>query len=150
MDKQKKMILIGVTVVVLIIASFWMISRKSSIQKETSDLEPTEEILPTVDDSVKVDLKSAVGLKEVLLTVKNIPEGTTSLRYALSYETVEGGLQGTDSTAEIKSSNFEKKITLGTCSSGTCVYHNVKGKIKVELIFTGGYGDKSFTKEYAL
>jgi len=79
-----------------------------------------------------------------------MPKNTNSLEYILSYETREGGLQGVNSTAEIIGNDFEKKITLGTCSSGTCVYHNIKGKIKVELIFKGDNGDRYFTKEYKI
>jgi len=47
-------------------------------------------------------------------------------------------------------SEYLKKITLGTCSSGKCVYHEVVGKIKVSLKFTGSYGEKIFEKEYEL
>ena len=79
-----------------------------------------------------------------------MPKNTNSLEYILSYETVEGGLQGVNSMAKITGSDFEKKITLGTCSSGTCVYHNIKDKIKIELVFKGDNEDKYFTKEYEL
>lgn len=151
MDKQKKMILIGITVVVLIIASFWLIGRKSSIQKETSDLEPTEEILPTVDDSVKVSLEGVSGNREVSLLVSNLPNGTESVDYELSYQTASQGLQGVIGTVPTDGeSSFKKKLTLGTCSSGTCVYHQVVGKIKLTLKFSGNYGEKIFEKEYEL
>jgi len=149
-SEYKKYFMIGGLIVLLLIVGYWLFSRTKSSQQKTNNVEPTEEVLPTVDSSVKVNLSSLMGAKEVLLSIKNIPTGTTNIEYVLSYETVEGGLQGVNSTAEIKGSDFEKKITLGTCSSGTCVYHNVKGKIKVELIFKGDYGDKSFVKEYEL
>ena len=123
--------------------------RKASVNnnKQAASL---DSVIPTIDGSVKINLTALTGKKEVLLSIKNMPINTTGLEYILSYETVEGGLQGVNSTAEITGRDFEKKITLGTCSSGTCVYHNIKDKIKVELIFKGNNEDKYFTKEYSI
>ena len=150
MDKRKKMILIGVTVLVLLAVGFLLINRKSS-NKEGSDLEPTEEILPTVDSSVKVTLEGVSGNREVLLAVEGVPSGTESVDYELSYQTASQGLQGVIGTIMTQGkSSFEKKLTLGTCSSGTCVYHQVVGKIKLTLKFTGDYGEKLFEKEVSI
>ena len=44
----------------------------------------------------------------------------------------------------------EKQLTLGTCSSGTCVYHKVEGKIQLTLKFSGDYGQKLYEKEHEL
>lgn len=125
-------------------------SGRKAVVNNNEQTAPLDGVVPTVDSSVKINLTAEAGKKEVLLSIKNMPLNTTGLEYILSYETVEGGLQGINSTAEITKRDFEKKITLGTCSSGTCVYHNVKGKIKMELIFKGNNGDKYFTKEYEL
>jgi hypothetical protein len=43
-----------------------------------------------------------------------------------------------------------RKIVLGTCSSGTCRYHNIVGDVKVFMKFTGDYGSKVFEKEFSL
>lgn len=151
LDQKTKMILGGVLVVLVIILGYWLfMGRKTTANNQGEQVVTSEEVIPTVDSSVKVSLTAQTGNKEVLLSIKNMPRGTNNLEYILSYETVEGGLQGVNSTAEITGSDFEKKITLGTCSSGTCVYHNIKGKIKVELIFKGDYGSKYFAKEYAI
>ncbi len=145
------MVLGGIFLVLFLLSSYWLlIGRKSSANKKNEQTAPLDGVIPTIDSSVKISLTALTGKKEVLLSIKNIPTNTTELEYILSYETVEGGLQGVNSTAEITEQDFEKKITLGTCSSGTCVYHNIKDEIKVELVFKGDYGERYFTKEYKL
>ena len=145
------MVLGGFFLVLFIFSGYWLlIGRKATVNNKNEQVIPTDAVIPTIDGSVRINLTPLAGRKEVMLSIKNMPKNTNNLEYILSYETIEGGLQGVNSTAEITDSDFEKKITLGTCSSGTCVYHNIKGKIKVELVFKGNNGDKYFTKEYAL
>ena len=141
----------GIFLVLFIFSGYWLlIGKKATVDNKSEQTAPSDDIVPTINSSVKISLTPLAGKKEVLLSIKNMPINTTGLEYILSYETVEGGLQGVNSTAEITGRDFEKKITLGTCSSGTCVYHNIKGKIKVELVFKGNNQDKYFTKEYEI
>lgn len=149
-NKKTMMVVGGVVAVLLVFFGLRLLMGKKASVKNNEETVSQDGIIPTVDDSVKISLTALTGKKEVLLSIKNIPAGTTNVEYILSYETVEGGLQGVNSTAEITGDYFEKKITLGTCSSGTCVYHNIKDKIKVELIFKGNSGDRYFTKEYSI
>ena len=151
LNRKITMIAGGIFLVLFVFSGYWLlIGRKENVNNKNEQIVPSEAIIPTVDSSVKISLTPLTGRKEVILSIKNMPKNTNSLEYILSYETREGGLQGVNSTAEIIGSDFEKKITLGTCSSGTCVYHNIKGKIKVELIFKGDNGDRYFTKEYKI
>ena len=151
LNQKTIMILGGVFLVLFIFSGYWLlIGRKTTSSNKNEQMVPSEAVIPTVDSSVRISLTPLTGKKEIMLSIKNIPKNTNSLEYILSYETAEGGLQGVNSTAEITGSDFEKKITLGTCSSGTCVYHNIKDKIKVELVFKGDSGDKYFTKEYEI
>ncbi len=152
MDK-KKMIIVAVVLVILLLGGVLVMSKKSTTQKPNAqDTLPTEEVIPTVDSSVKVNLTSSSAGREVLLQVKNVPSGTTSIDYELSYQTKQQGLQGVIGTVQPKNgeNDFEKKLTLGTCSSGTCIYHEVVGKIRLNLRFTGDYGNKVFEKEYEI
>jgi len=148
LNRKTMMIIGGVILVILIFVGFILLPGKPKVNNEKTT--PVDGVIPTIDSSVKISLTALTGKKEVLLSIKNMPINTTGLEYILSYETVEGGLQGVNSTAKITGRDFEKKITLGTCSSGTCVYHNIKDKIKVELIFKGNNEDKYFTKEYSI
>ncbi|MCX6732529.1 MAG: hypothetical protein NTV98_03230 [Candidatus Roizmanbacteria bacterium] len=82
---------------------------------------------------------------------KSVPNGTTSVDYELSYDTKGQGKQGVIGTiSSISGNSFEKQMTLGTCSSGRCVYHEVIGAIQVTLKFTGEYGEKVLSKEFTL
>ena len=151
LNKKTTMILGGVFLVLFIISGYWLlIGRKATVNNKNVQIAPSDGAMPTIDSSVKISLTALTGKKEVLLSIKNMPKNTNSLGYILTYETVEGGMQGIQSTAEITGSDFEKKITLGTCSSGTCVYQNIKSTIKLELVFKGNNGDKYFTKEYKI
>ncbi|KKP61229.1 MAG: hypothetical protein UR54_C0004G0003 [Candidatus Roizmanbacteria bacterium GW2011_GWA2_34_18] len=150
-NNKTTMVLGGFFLVLFVFSGYWLlIGRKATVNNRNEQVVPTDAVIPTIDSSVKISLTPLTGKKEVMLSIKNMPKNTNSLEYILSYETVEGGLQGVNSMAKITGSDFEKKITLGTCSSGTCVYHNIKDKIKIELVFKGDNEDKYFTKEYEL
>lgn len=151
MNKNKILIIVGVIVTVLIVGGVLIGSRQNrQTVKEEEELLPTEVVIPTVDKSVVIDLVSSSGGREVVLQIKKIPDGTEMIDYELSYQTSQQGLQGVIGTIELKSNQTEvdKRLTLGTCSSGTCVYHNVVGKIRLNLRFTGEYGDQVFEEEY--
>lgn len=153
MEKNRKLIvLVGLTLVVFLIVAYLFFARKSTINKGSEKISPTEEVIPTVDNTVKVDLAAKIAGKEVVLNIRFIPIGTSSIEYSLSYSTRQQGLQGVIGTITVPggSEQYEKQITLGTCSSGTCVYHEVMGRIKLTLKFNGDYGEKLFEKEYEL
>lgn len=151
---NKKMLIIGaVVVLVLVLGGVLLMGKKSANkQNQANSSIQNEAAIPTVDASVKVELKAQPGNKEVLLSVSNMPAGTKTLEYELSYEARNQGPQGviTQPIDVSNQSSYEKKITLGTCSSGTCVYHDVVGNISLSLKFTGAYGQRIFEKEFPL
>lgn len=149
--KQKKYLIISTIVLILLIAGYLLFGKSKTSKQNVVETESTEEILPTVDSSVKVSLTGLNNNREVLLEIANIPSGTESVDYELSYQTASKELKGIIGSVAIeKKSRIEKRLTLGTCSSGTCVYHQVFGKINLTLKFSGSYGDKILEKEYEL
>jgi len=150
MKLNKNFYIGGLIVLVLLVVGIFIFNRKQVNKQTTGDVSPTDQIIPTIDSSVKVSLTSQTGNKEILLKVSNMPKNTQSVDYELSYQTAQQGLQGVIGTITNEGDSFEKTLTLGTCSSGTCVYHQVVGKIKLTLKFTGDYGEKIFEKEYGL
>lgn len=163
MDKQKR-IIGGVALAVVLLFGVWFAVNSNNKNKNDgaqSVLENEPTIAP-VDSSVLVSLKSAVKKGEVIIEVKNAPDGTKKAEMELTYNREkrpedetdsdvipDGVLAGCDFKSGQKSC-VKEGITLGTCSSGVCRYHTVVGKIKLSVIFSGSYGERSFEKEYAL
>lgn len=150
--QKNKIIVIGIVVLLLIAVGAFAFTRNNSapVEETTSAEEQEEAPIPTVDSSVKVDLESLNGGKEVEISVSAAPKGTEDIDVELSYETSDKGLQGAIGTIMVENGSGSKKITLGTCSSGTCVYHDVSSDIKVYLKFNGDYGEQIFEKNFKL
>ncbi len=163
-DRKKLALIIGGVLLVVGIV-FFIVSNQAK-NKEALEALQNEEIIPTVDASVIVKLRPAKKSGEVLLTVENAPKGTKGIDYELTYDAMstegtgekvpqgaigkcynKGGSQNWTCKQQAESG---EAITLGTCSSGTCVYHKVVGPIKVTLGFEGSYGKRIFEKEYDL
>lgn len=154
--KQKQIgIVLGIIFVliigVVVVRYITQRTKKPEAQTQKNVLEE-ENIVPTVDSNTSVSLTYASQGKELLLKVSGIPHSTTSVEYVVSYETKQQGFQGVQGTitTDTEKTSIEKQFTLGTCSSGRCVYHEVVGALKLELKFTGSFGEKFFEKEYTL
>ena len=163
MDKQKKMI-VGMVLTVVLLFGIWFAvnSNNKNNDRDTQSVLENEPTIAPVDSSVGVTLKSAVKKGEVIIEVKNAPDGTKKAEMELTYNREkrpedetdsdvipDGVLAGCDFKSGQKSC-VKEGITLGTCSSGVCRYHTVVGKIKLSIIFSGSYGERSFEKEYSL
>ncbi|PIU37242.1 hypothetical protein COS77_01275 [Candidatus Roizmanbacteria bacterium CG06_land_8_20_14_3_00_34_14] len=166
LNNKKTLILGGVLLVLFIFFSYWiLVGSKNTVNKKDEQIVSSDNILPTVDSSVKVNLISTKK-GEAVLSINSAPNGTKSIEFEMSYLVVnednsEGGgavSQGAIGKCYEASNVWEcgepsqsgRKIILGTCSSGVCRYHNITGPIRVSLKFSGNYGEKIFTKEYKM
>jgi len=148
--KQVIIIIIAVLVLVGVGLGIFFSQKKSKVAEQPQKKEELGAI-PTVDASTVVTLSALPGNKEIVLKSIGTPNGTSSVEYELSYNTKSQGLQGAMGTiSNLVGNTFERQITLGTCSSGRCVYHEVIGGIQVTLKFTGEYGEKVLSKEFTL
>ncbi len=151
---NKKIVIASIVIIlVLISGGIYLVNRQNAkTQSQTDSSIQNDTAIPTVDPSVKVSLEALPGKKEVRLSVENMPKGTKTLEYELSYEARNQGPQGviTQPIDVSGQTSYEKTITLGTCSSGTCVYHDVISNISLSLKFTGSYGQRIFEKEFPL
>lgn len=150
---KQYMIIAAIAIVILVgLGAVMFKNSKAPAQKTPAKQLDASDAIPTVDATVKVDVEGVQGNKELMITVSGMPSGTQMVDYELSYETKAQGLQGIigSVTPEEGKDSFEKKVTLGTCSSGTCVYHQVQGPIKVTLKFGGSYGERLFEKNFTL
>src|SRR3990167_8035163 len=151
--KNKNVIIAGLVILaIIIVGGFLLLSRNKSQkpeQNQTGNVLPQVEVIPTVDETVIVELITNKAKTEVTLSISNFPKGTTHLEYSLSYPVVDGTIQGTETTEPVdvsSESKYEKKILLGTESSGSRVYHKVSGPINIEIKFSGEYGQKVYQK----
>jgi len=145
------MIVAGVVVVVVIVGLYIALRSTNTTKEVPTQQQTPSDTIPTVDASTTVELKPVAGNKEIILTARGVPQGTSAVDYELSYETKAQGTQGVIGTVTtIANNTFEKQMTLGTCSSGKCVYHEVIGSIHVTLKFSGSYGEKILEKEFSL
>jgi len=150
---MKKNVIFGVVGLLILIGIGLGIYFSQQKSKTVEQPQKKEELgaIPTVDASTTVTLAALPGNMEMVLKSEGIPNGTNSVDYELSYDTKSQGKQGVIGTiSSITGNSFEKQMTLGTCSSGRCVYHEVVGAIQVTLKFTGEYGEKVLSKEFTL
>ena len=156
--KNKNIVITGVIVLVLVIVGAFLTSRNGSGSKKSvndTSILPENEVIPTVDSSVIVTVSADKLKHEATISVEDYPDGTTGIEYALSYDaTVDGEAvpKGVIGSLEIdkKSSKVSKIVTLGTCSSGTCKYDKILGKVSLELKFQGDYGSQLYQGSFDL
>lgn len=148
-DKRLFLVLLLVLILILTFGVFFLRSKNNTQQKVSNKV--SEDKAKILKD-VQVEVNPAEGKENtILLLIKNIPEGTEMIEYELTYETEDKGLQGVIGTLDdIEGKSYEKEIFLGTCSSGVCVPHKVKGSITLLLRFAGSYGDVVFEKSYEI
>ncbi len=151
---NKTAVIVGsvLIIVVLLLVGYRFVFRGSSQPSTKNEALPTDELIPTVDSSVNVNLSLLPSGHDIDFSVKNIPNGTATIEYSFSYNTQSQGIQGVIGTVNLTGGehDYDINITLGTCSSGKCVYHQVVGSINLSLKFNGNYGVKVFQKDFSI
>ncbi len=141
------MVVGGIMVVLAGVVFFMSMQKPKVVEKVTQ--EQSQDVIPTVDASTKVDAEFFNGKKELKLKVSGIPKGTESIEAEVMYKTKQNIDQGTFGQIALATGE-SSKMTLGTCSSGRCVYHDVEGPIQVTIKFSGEYGEKVLSKNFSL
>ncbi len=151
LQKQHMMAIsvVAVLVAVIIIGILVMRKPKTGSSQQSSVL-PTQTVLPTVNPSVSVSLSPQNGGKQVTLSINGIPGGTKTIEYEISYNASNRESPGIYSilNTDPNEKTWSKTFDVGTCSSGVCIYDKVVGGMKVQLKFTGSYGEQIFEKEF--
>ncbi len=155
--KNKNMLIVGGVILLLVVVGLFLTKSRNGADTDQTmeeDVLPDVEILPTVADTVKVDIKADAKKQEATLTINGVPVDTESIEYELSYESLIDGEKvpkGVIGTIEFDGKEpVSRKITLGTCSSGTCKYDKGITSIKASLKFTGTYGGQLYEGEFKL
>lgn len=150
-----KKIIIPVVIVLLIsigLIVYLKTRHVSQTEEETIIPSPTV-VLPTVSESIKVDLISKNSNKSVDLTIEGLTSEISSIEYELTYNTGAGLPRGVLGTINLKGEKKINKtdITLGTCSSGKCVYDTGVTSVNLSLKFNSTSGQSSvFQKNFSL
>ena len=148
---SKKYYIIGAVVLVLIVVGgIFLMNRNNTPQnaeQKESVFEEPDEVIPTVDPSVKVSIK---GTTDAVVTIEGIPDGTETIEYELSYSTKSGSMEGAIGLIQVEGSEAEEEVTFGTCSSGVCRYHEISGPVTGNFIFEGSYGKRMLEQEFTL
>lgn len=148
MKKNTIGLLVGGVLIVALGIFFFMSQQKPKVVEQVVE-NTAEDVIPTVDASTKVEAEFFNGKREMQLQVSGMPQGTESVEAQIMYKTKQNIDQGTFGQIDVDT-GMSSKMTLGTCSSGRCVYHDVDGSIQVTIKFSGEYGEKVLTKDFSL
>lgn len=151
---NKKIVIVVMIVVLALLGIAGTISLKSLTKKDVVEEVPTPTVaLPTVSESIKVDLTGKNNNKIIDLKIEGVLSDIESIEYELTYTTGAGlprGVLGKIKT-DGKSSITRNDIDLGTCSRGKCVYDTGVTSINLSLKFNSTSGTSSvFQKTYPL
>lgn len=150
-----KKIIIAVSILLLVSISliFYLKNRYISTSEEDVIVPTPTVVLPTVSESIKVNLISRNANKSVDLSIEGLTSDISSIEYELTYQTGIGIPRGMLGTINLKGEKSINKtdITLGTCSSGNCVYDTGVTSVNLSLKFNFSNGQSSvFQNSYSL
>ncbi len=150
--KKKWLIILVIFLVVLLFVGLIVFQLKKNNSNQSMIKPSPTPSLPLADSRIKVDLKPVNNGKEVILTITDFPKDLISVEYELTYTNQNGLPRGVLGTLRVenKTDKLERPITLGTCSSGRCVYDENVKNITVTLKFSTSKGPSRFQKEYSL
>lgn len=150
--KSKKFLVITAIAVILVFigSSLLILNNKNNTSSTTETDEDVS--LPKADPNIKVDLSPKDPGKTVLLSISSLPNNIQTIEYELTYKTADNKSEGLFGIIKLNSgeNSVERELTLGTCSSGVCKYHQVEGKGKLTIKFDGSKGASRFQKEFDL
>lgn len=128
MKKKILLILVAALILVVIIVAFIIKGRKSSSGSSNED----ESNVPVLSESQwpaisltptdKSDVSGSLGHWLTFKVEKINIEGAASMDYLLVYNTSDGGQQGVPGTIQLVGDSVEKKLLLGSESSGKYRY----------------------------
>jgi len=120
---------IGIGVFILLVAVFFVAKGLKSKTPPTGEEETNVSVLPqsqwpavTLTPTDKSDVKGSLGHWLVLKVQKIDVPGAASMDYLLVYSTSDGGQQGVPGTVALTGPDIERKLLLGSESSGKFRY----------------------------
>jgi hypothetical protein len=122
--KYLSVLLIVIAGLAAFLSGFYLFKSLTSSPQEklmkASEGEALQEL--SIDERPYVTLTPRPDGHELTLKITNVPEGFKAVEYELGYKNKDGVQQGATGKITVSSPVLERKILLGTCSSGRCRY----------------------------
>ncbi len=152
---MKGKIIISIIVGVVIIVAIGVLVIKNltkPISTNSSNSQNAKEEFIPLDSSVSVDLIPRADAKAVSLKVSNIPTGTDSIEFEISYDNDKGLRKGANGKIKVNGEKeIERKdILFGTCSKNVCTYDSGITSVSLTMRFNSDNGISIFTKDFPI
>jgi hypothetical protein len=150
--QNKKWVLMGVGVLVLVIVGFLVLmnQNKPTDEANSESVLPQSEKMEMVESSVKVAVKRSIDGKKAILNISGIPSKYEDIDYEFTYDTKGGVPRGVLGVLEVANGAVEKEIVLGSCSTNVCTYDEGVEKVTVNLKFNSPSESRVFEKQISL
>lgn len=147
---MKKYLLILIPVIIILSAIFAARSLISNKPVEEEVIPTPSVVLPTVSDTVKVNVLSNDNKRAVSIEVSGIPEDVESIDYELIYQTASGLARGVNGNRKVSDLPL-KDITLGSCSTGgKCTYDEGVASVDLVLKFNSPNGASIYRNTFPI
>ena len=136
---KNKLVLLGIGVVIVVIVValgiYFMNSKKAEVGTGP-EITAEEEAIQMNPEDIGLELTPNAAVTEVTMKITDVTK-FTAFDYEMSYDALvndESVPRGAIGSGEVNpgDTSIERKITIGTCSSGTCKYD--KGVTKISFI----------------
>lgn len=137
---KNKMMLIGIAAIVIVvaIAGYLFVSKQKTAKEPVVEQAPEEQALEMKPEEIGLELTPNKALTEVVMKINDVSK-FNHFDFEMSYDAIVDGEavpKGAIGSGDINpgETSVERKITIGTCSSGTCKYD--KGVKKISIVIT--------------
>ncbi len=135
---KNKMMLVGVAaiVVVVAIAGYLFVSKQRAAKAPVVEQTPEEQAIEMKPEEIGLELTPNKALTEVEMKINDVSK-FNHFDFEMSYDAIVDGEavpKGAIGSGDINpgETTVDRKITIGTCSSGTCKYD--KGVKKIAFL----------------
>ena len=150
---KNKMALVGIAAVVLIIAvaGYMFVSKQKATKEPVVQETPEEQALQMKPEEIGLELTPNKALTEVEMKITDVSK-FTHFDFEMSYDAIVDGEavpKGAIGSGDVNpgETSIDRKITIGTCSSGTCKYDKGVKKMSFLIRLTLKDGETAVVKK---
>lgn len=150
---KNKMALAGIASVVLVVvvAGYMFVSKQKAAKVPVVEQTPEEQGVLMKPEEIGLELTPNKAVTEVVMKITDVSK-FTHFDFEMSYDAIVDGEpipKGAIGSGDINpgETSIERKITIGTCSSGTCKYDKGVKKISFQIHLTLKDGTSALVKK---